>query len=78
QYNRWGDMIGTHGFVNLSNLGCGVCGMSGCTADHFSGHGDWFDDDWGDYDDDFYYYREKGKKKKRKKFKNRKRFKYDD
>lgn len=35
QYNRWGDMISTRGKVNRSNQGCGFCGMTGCTADHF-------------------------------------------
>ena len=81
-YNRWGHMIGTRGHVNHSNLGCGVCGVTGCTADHFQldqqwGSNDWddWDDDWDDFDDDYYYYRHKGKKIKRKKFK---RFKDDD
>ncbi len=78
RYNRWGDMIGTTGFVNTSNMGCGVCGVSGCTADHFHNDGwqndDWYDDDdW--FDNDHYYYRRNGKTVKRKKFKKRKRFK---
>ena len=81
QYNRFGDMVGTHGFVNFNNQHCGVCGELNCTADHF--HNDWnnqwdndWDNNWDDYDDDFYYYRNKdGKLKKRKKKKMRK---FDD
>ena len=73
QYNRFGDMIGTHGFVNFSNQDCGVCGLMSCTADHF--HDQWDDDHWDDFDDDYYYYRNKdGKLKKRKK----KRLKFTD
>ncbi len=75
QYNRWGQMVGTHGVVNHSNLGCGICGVTGCTVDHFDGHNDgWFDDDFNDFDNDFYYYRKNGKKMKRKKIKKRKNF----
>ena len=77
QYNRWGDMVGTHGHVNLSNLGCGICGLTGCTADHFQNDwdNDWYDDGFDDFNDDFYYFRQKdGKMKKRKKNK-KKRFK---
>ena len=80
QYNRFGDMIGTQGFVNWNNQGCGICGAISCGADHFD-IGQWndgYDDDWGDYDDDYYYYRKDGKKLKRKKNKKFKRFKYDD
>ena len=83
QYNRFGDMIGTHGFVNRNNQGCGFCGATGCTADHLGGgfndwNDDWqdHDDDWFGGDDDFYYYRQNGKKKKRKKVKAKKRRKY--
>lgn len=80
QYNRFGEMIGTHGFVNFSNQHCGVCGMNECSADHFDNgwHHGWDDwnDDWGNYDDDYYYYRNKdGKLKKRKKKKMRR---FDD
>lgn len=70
-YNRYGDVIGTRGQVNFSNQGCGFCGVSGCTLDHFDSHSfdddDW-DDDW-DNDDDYYYYRKNGKVKKQKKAK---------
>ncbi|MBT8264915.1 MAG: hypothetical protein KJP20_00105 [Bacteroidia bacterium] len=77
RYNRWGDMIGLHGFVKPHAQLCGLCNVHGCTMDHFGqGHNDdWYDDDYGDFDDDFYYYKKNGKKKKRKK---RKKFKFDD
>ncbi len=74
QYNRFGQMVGTHGIVNFSNQHCGICGMTGCTMDHFdngwhNGWSDW-DNNWDDYEDDYYYYRNKdGKLKKRKKTK---------
>jgi len=78
QYNRRGDMIGTTGFVNFANQGCGVCGIADCTSGHFNNtwNDDWFDNDWNDWDDDFYYYRKDGKTKKFKKKKRSKR--YDD
>ena len=65
QYNRFGDMIGTQGFVNWANQGCGVCGTTSCTVDHFGD--DWFDDDFDTYDDDYYYYRKGDQTLKRKK-----------
>ena len=66
QYNRFGDMIGTNGFVNWANQDCN------------NGIGQfndgWFDDDWNeDYDDDYYYYRRGDKKLKRKKIKHKRR-----
>jgi hypothetical protein len=73
-YNRYGDVIGTRGQVNFSNQGCGFCGISGCTTNHFDQQSqnnhwdsDWHDD-WND-NDDFYYYRKNGKIKKQKKLK---------
>ncbi|MFC0604345.1 hypothetical protein [Winogradskyella pulchriflava] len=69
-YNRHGDVIGTRGQVNFSNQGCGFCGVTGCTVDHFNYHShydDW-DDDWND--DEYYYYKKNGKIKKKKKIKN--------
>jgi len=68
QYNRHGDVVGTRGSVNYSNQSCGICGISGCTINHFdSNHHN--DNDWDD-DDDNYYYRKNGKIKKRKKIKS--------
>ena len=72
-YNRYGDVIGTRGSVNRSNQGCGICGISGCTADHFDSDAyhsdnDW-DNDWND-DEDYYYYKKNGKVKKLKKIKS--------
>lgn len=84
RYNRWGDMIGTTGFVNFNNQGCGVCGVAGCTSGHFdqgwnnNWNDDWFDNDWNEYDDDYYYYRRDGKLKKRKKNKKFKKHRIDD
>lgn len=72
-YNRHGDVIGTRGQVNFSNQGCGFCGTTGCTADHFDNND--YDDDWNndwDNDDDYYYYRKNGKVKKQKKHKKQK------
>ncbi|WP_299126184.1 hypothetical protein [uncultured Winogradskyella sp.] len=70
-YNRYGEVIGTRGFVNHSNQSCGICGISGCTVDHYDSqsYGDDWDDDWND-DDDHYYYKKNGKIKKRKKLKD--------
>lgn len=71
RYNRHGYVIGTRGYVNHSNQSCNVCGISGCTTNHFdSYHNDdnnW-DDDWND-DDDNYYYRKNRKTKKQNKIK---------
>ena len=78
RYNRWGDMININGTVNYSNQGCGFCGITGCTTNHF--HNDYSDNDWyndredrnNDHDDDYYYYKKRGKtlKKKNKKRRN--------
>jgi len=67
-FNRHGDVIGTRGFVNYNNQGCGICGISGCFVDHFddSSHNNDWDNDWDD-DDDYYYYKKNGKTKKKKK-----------
>jgi len=77
QYNRWGDMIGTRGKVNRSNQGCGFCGMTGCTSEHFhNNQDDWYDDGWDGRDDDYYYYRkgDKALKKKKKSLSKRRKF----
>ena len=68
-YNKYGDVIGTRGQVNFSNQGCGLCGIDGCTVDHYdsNSYDDW-NNDW-DNDDDYYYYRRNGKVKKHKKHK---------
>ncbi|WP_299117043.1 hypothetical protein [uncultured Winogradskyella sp.] len=67
-YNRYGDVIGTRGHVNFNNQGCGFCGTTTCTIDHFSSTSNDWNDDWND-DDDYYYYRKNGKVKKQKKHK---------
>jgi hypothetical protein len=68
-YNRHGDVIGTRGFVNRSNQGCGFCGTTGCSVDHFDTQS--YGDEWND-DDDHYYYKKNGKLKKQKKRKKQK------
>ena len=70
-YNRHGDVIGTRGSVNRNNQGCGICGTSSCSIDHFNdqSHNDDWDDNWND-DDTHYYYKKNGKLKKTKKIKN--------
>ncbi|MBV7268059.1 hypothetical protein [Winogradskyella luteola] len=70
-YNRYGNVIGTRGHVNFSNQGCGFCGTTSCTIDHFNDHS--FNDDWDESwsnDNSYYYYRKNGKVKKQKKHKH--------
>ena len=70
RYNRWGELVATHGFVNHNNLGCGICGVSGCSLDHLHdglAGGSWFNDEHDDWDDDYYYYRRGDKTLKKKK-----------
>lgn len=72
-YNRHGAIIGTRGFVNWNNQGCGICGISGCATDHFDFNLDHntdigWNDDWNN-DQDHYYYRKGGKTIKQKKIK---------
>jgi len=74
QYNRYGSMVAIRGHVNHHNQGCGFCGATSCSANHFDkryaeryNDGRWYDDD---YDDDMYYY---GKKENTKQKKKRKR-----
>lgn len=69
RYDRNGYVIAMTGHVNYSNQGCGVCGLSSCSANHFDSHNDW-DNDHNDYNnDDFYYYKKEGKTVKQKKLK---------
>ncbi|WP_152975615.1 hypothetical protein [Lacinutrix himadriensis] len=73
RYDRNGYVIGMTGHVNYSNQGCGVCGMTSCSINHFDNHNDW-DNDHNDYNnDDFYYYKKNGKTVKQKKLKKAKR-----
>ena len=66
QYNRWGEMVNIRGHVNRSNQGCGICGITGCTANHFDGYNDRYDNDWESRDDDYFYYRKGNKTSKKK------------
>jgi len=68
QYNRRGHMVAIDGTVNHSNRGCGFCGVTGCSANHFDS--DYAHNDWRDYDDNYY------NKKENKKYKQRKKRKY--
>lgn len=80
QYNRWGDMVGLHGSIKRHYQSCGICGISGCTMDHFSNDhdDDWYNNGFGEFDDDYFYYKQNGKNKKRKKTKKRKQYRIDD
>ena len=62
-YNRYGEVVGTRGHVNIRNRG-----NSFDTQIFDDWQNDW-DDDWDD-DDDFYYYRKNGKIKKHRKSKS--------
>jgi len=66
RYNRRGHIIATTGFVNFNNQGCGFCGITDCSTNHYDNHHDQDDNDWDNDDygnDDNYYYRG-GKKSK--------------
>ncbi|MEM9680982.1 MAG: hypothetical protein AAF901_11725, partial [Bacteroidota bacterium] len=66
QYNRRGQIVGTQGFVNLNNQGCGLIGTNGHDVGQFGYDNlDW-GNDWDDNDDDYYYYRRDGKTYKHK------------
>jgi hypothetical protein len=58
-YNRYGDVIGSRGFVNFNNQG------NGFPSNQFDS--DYYDNDWND---DYYYYRKNGEVKKHKKIKS--------
>ena len=69
-YNRYGEIVGTRGYVNTSNQDCGLWDNEGFTI-HDSNNDAYFDD-WGsdwENDDDYFYYRKNGKVKKQKKLK---------
>ncbi|WP_111682693.1 hypothetical protein [Winogradskyella tangerina] len=70
-YNRYGDVIGTRGFVNVNNQNYGLWDNQGFENDQFDDgfYSDDWNDDWGN-DDDFYYYRKNGKVKKQRKLKH--------
>ncbi len=73
-YGRHGRLINMRGHVNHHNDGCGFCGITGCSMDHFdNGRGlDWY----GNRNDDFYHFRKDGKQKKFKRKKLNKRYKH--
>lgn len=71
KYDRRGRLIKTIGQVNHHNQGCGICGGSACSINHFDySHQqdtDW-DNNWNN-DNDHYYYKKNGKVIKKKKLK---------
>ena len=71
KYNRRGQLIRLIGQVNYNNQGCGICGGSSCSTNHFDyshQQGNDWDNNW-DNDDDHYYYKKNGKVSKQKKLK---------
>ncbi|WP_369998169.1 hypothetical protein [Winogradskyella sp.] len=64
-YNRYGEVVGTRGYVNYSNQGSGWLGITDTTVGGFDNYH--FNDNELDWDDDFYYYRKNGKVEKQKK-----------
>ncbi|MFP2994702.1 hypothetical protein ABN763_02280 [Spongiivirga sp. MCCC 1A20706] len=62
-YNNWGYTNRLSGFVNDYNVGCGICGATGCTANHF-------DHDRFDFDDDYYDEDRRRYKNKRRRYRS--------
>jgi len=65
-YNNRGYTNRLSGFVNDYNTGCGICGVAGCTANHFDYDGIGYDDD----DDDYYFYDRKRYKNKKRRYRS--------
>ena len=74
KYNRQGQLIKLVGQVNYHNQGCGICGGSSCSTNHFPNssqqNNDW-DNSWNN-DNDHFYYKKDGKVVKQKKLKTSK------
>lgn len=66
-YNRYGEIIGTRGFVNFNNQNTTSYSNTSCLEDNNNSYDEWNNDL---YDDDFYYYRNNGTVKKQKKNKS--------
>ena len=56
-YNRWGELVYAQGHVKPHF--CGICGIDGCTMQHFDHrdhgwdrHNEWYDDRYRGFDDD--------------------------
>ncbi|WP_242087164.1 hypothetical protein [Aestuariivivens sediminis] len=64
-YNRWGEIVSSHGRVNPNNY-CNICGVNSCHMSHSSGIHSHEHNDWKDNNDTYYYYKDNGKLKKRK------------
>jgi hypothetical protein len=65
-YNRYGEVIGTRGFVNFNNRDCNIYNSNSFTSNGY------YEDDWNtDWNNNnFYYYRKNGTIKKQKKIKS--------
>ena len=74
-YDRWGRIIGLDGYISNHHTACGICGINGCTTNHFdynnNGHNHGWDFNWGD--DDNHHFEDYGRRKNKNKGK-RKRF----
>ena len=72
KYNRQGKLIRLVGQVNYHNKGCGICGVTSCSTNHFgNSHED--DNNWNNdwnTDNGHYYYKKNGKVIKQKKLKS--------
>ncbi len=66
-YNRYGEVVGTRGFINHSNQDCGLWDNEGQAFDHFDNdyHFDELDQNWNN--NDYFYYRKNGKINKQRK-----------
>jgi hypothetical protein len=69
RYDRLGNVIAMTGHVNFWNQGCGVCGGSPCSVNHFGDHNIWDGNDNFNDTEDFYYYKKDSKTQKQKKLK---------
>ena len=81
-YDRWGRIAGLEGQVHHNHSSCGVCGMDGCSMNHFdygNQHGQHGNSqqnwgyNWGD--NDFDQYGRRDAKKKKNSFKGNKAYK---
>lgn len=87
-YDRWGRITGLNGRIYHNHTACGICGVSGCSTNHFDyghnqrGNQNWTYNgklgDWGRRDIHHYKGQKKGKKYKKQKKNHRGNDHYDD